>query len=222
MWASLERVRAIRLSNFSFTDGLFQPVVVGLARELQDPARHLDGDTAIGELFHERVHHFPGRWAWDRYAVARRRTSTSCSRSRLRLRSSLISALSSVVTPGSRLLATQTTSLRNSLGEHFGHGDILPDWVVTSHVECHQLLQQTRDSRVTSRRFSRTHEQQALIRARFMISSRPRSRQRTLPRRATTADTFDMKWVYMFGGGLLAGALGMLFAGTFRTRSTEE
>ncbi|MDA3146603.1 hypothetical protein JSO19_04340 [Leucobacter sp. UCMA 4100] len=29
-------------------------------------------------------------------------------------------------------------------GEHFGHGDILPGWVVTSHVECHQLLQQTR------------------------------------------------------------------------------
>ena len=42
------------------------PAVIGLAGELQDPARHRHGDPVGGELTHERVEPFPGRFAWDR------------------------------------------------------------------------------------------------------------------------------------------------------------
>jgi hypothetical protein len=43
-----------------------QPPVVGLAGDLEDPARHRDGDPVGGELTDERVDHFPGRFACDR------------------------------------------------------------------------------------------------------------------------------------------------------------
>src|SRR5699024_1840209 len=77
-----------------------QPSVVGLAGELQHPARQRDGDAVGGELTHERVEPFDGRFACDRYAAARRRTSFSCSSRRVRRRSSRSSADSSVVLPG--------------------------------------------------------------------------------------------------------------------------
>jgi hypothetical protein len=43
-----------------------EPAVVGLTRDLEDPARHRDGDTVLGQLADERLHHFPGRLACDR------------------------------------------------------------------------------------------------------------------------------------------------------------
>ena len=47
-------------------DRVGQPAVVGLAGDVQHPARHRDGDPVSGELRDERVDHFPGRFAWDR------------------------------------------------------------------------------------------------------------------------------------------------------------
>src|SRR4051794_32985381 len=43
-----------------------EPAVVGLAGDIEDPARHRDGDPVGGELTDERVHPFPGRFACDR------------------------------------------------------------------------------------------------------------------------------------------------------------
>ena len=43
-----------------------EPPVVGLASDLQYPARHRDGDSVGGELAHERVEPFPGRFACER------------------------------------------------------------------------------------------------------------------------------------------------------------
>ena len=81
---STQRVGAIRLHPISVRDRLLQPSVVGLAGELENPARHRHGYPVSGELCHERVEPFPGRWACPKYAAARRSTSTSCSSSRLR------------------------------------------------------------------------------------------------------------------------------------------
>ena len=89
-----QRVRAIRLHHLTRGDGVRQPPVVGLTGELEHPARHRHRDPCGGELCHERVEPFPGRFACDRYAAARRRTSFSCSRSRFRFFSSRISAAS--------------------------------------------------------------------------------------------------------------------------------
>jgi len=99
---------------------------------------------------------FPGRFACDRYAAARRRTSFCCSSSRLCLRSSAdcesvapgrrpastaarrsqfcrhvseipkSSATCLIVTSGARRWATATTSSRNSLGSGLGTMHILP------------------------------------------------------------------------------------------------
>ena len=70
--------------------------VVGEVASLtvKSPARHRHRDPCFGELCHERVEPFPGRFACDRYAAARRSTSFSCSSSRFRFRSSRISAAS--------------------------------------------------------------------------------------------------------------------------------
>ena len=76
-----------------------QPPVVGLKGDLQDPTRHRDGDPVDSEFTDERVHHFPGRFACDRYAAARRNTSFSCSSSRNRFRSSRFSPSSSDAGP---------------------------------------------------------------------------------------------------------------------------
>jgi hypothetical protein len=61
-----DRVRQVRLVELGVGDRAGQPPVVGLAGDHEDPARHRDGDPVGGELTDERVHHFPGRFAWDR------------------------------------------------------------------------------------------------------------------------------------------------------------
>ena len=61
-----EGVGAIRLDQLGLGDLLFPPAVVGLAGELQDPQGHRDGDPVSGELAHERVEPFPGRFACER------------------------------------------------------------------------------------------------------------------------------------------------------------
>lgn len=79
-----QRIRTVRLNDLGIADRAVQPPVVPLAGELEDPARHRDGNPVHSELFHERVVPFPGKFACDRYAAARRNTSFSCSSSRIR------------------------------------------------------------------------------------------------------------------------------------------
>ena len=87
---------------------------------LQDPAGHRDRDPAGSEVTHEWVEPFglpPNfRFAWERYAAALRSTSFSCSRRRLRRRSSRTSAASSRVVPGF-LLASTSACLSQPLRE---------------------------------------------------------------------------------------------------------
>ncbi len=90
-----QRVRQVRLVPLGIRHRTSEPPVIGLASELEDPTRHRDGNPVRSELAHERVHHFPGRFACDRYAAARRSTSFSCSTSRNRFRSSRFSVSSS-------------------------------------------------------------------------------------------------------------------------------
>ena len=61
-----DRVRQPRLVQLGISERLSKPPVVGLAGKVEDPTRHRDGNTVVGELSDERVHHFPGRFAWDR------------------------------------------------------------------------------------------------------------------------------------------------------------
>ena len=84
-WASNNAFARYASAQLGVGDRAREPAVVGLASELEDPARHRDGDPVGGQLADERVHHFPGRFACDRYAAARRSTSFSCSRSWIRL-----------------------------------------------------------------------------------------------------------------------------------------
>ena len=87
-----QRIRPMRLDKLSVGHRIGQPAIVGLASELQYPARHRHGNPVNGQLCHERVEPFPGRLACDRYAVARRRTSFSCSNNRIRRRNSRTSS----------------------------------------------------------------------------------------------------------------------------------
>ena len=59
-------VGQLRLVPLGVGDRVGQPAVVGLAGDLEHPARHRDGDPVSGQIFDERVDHFPGRLAWDR------------------------------------------------------------------------------------------------------------------------------------------------------------
>lgn len=61
-------VGPVRFNEFSVGDRISQPavVVVRLAGELENPARHRNGYAVGGELFHERVEPFPGRFDCDR------------------------------------------------------------------------------------------------------------------------------------------------------------
>lgn len=59
-------VRPVRLAPFGVGDRVLEPPVVGLTGELEDPALHRDGDPVRGDLLHERVEHFPGRFACDK------------------------------------------------------------------------------------------------------------------------------------------------------------
>lgn len=61
-----QRVGQVRLGQVGVGDRGGEPAVLGLAGELEDPARHRDGDPVGGQLTDERVFHFPGRCAWDR------------------------------------------------------------------------------------------------------------------------------------------------------------
>jgi hypothetical protein len=84
----------------------FEPLVVPLGRWAQDPARHRDRHpdplgitgTGRGKFTDEREDHFPGRFACD--SAARRRTSFSCSRSRIRFLASRSSTRSASLRPG--------------------------------------------------------------------------------------------------------------------------
>ncbi len=97
----VQRVDPIRAEHVGIPDRGVAPPIVGLASELQNPARHRDGDAVRGELRYERVRHFgepPSfRFACDRYAAARRRTSFSCSSNRTRFFNSRASAASAAV-----------------------------------------------------------------------------------------------------------------------------
>ena len=59
-------VGAVGRDDFGVGDGVGPPAVVGLAGELEYPARHRDGNPVGGELVHERVEPFPGRLDCDR------------------------------------------------------------------------------------------------------------------------------------------------------------
>jgi hypothetical protein len=61
-----DRVREVGLLELGVGDRFFEPPVELLATQLEDPARHRDGDPVDGQLTDEREHHFPGRFAWDR------------------------------------------------------------------------------------------------------------------------------------------------------------
>jgi hypothetical protein len=60
------RVGPVGRHEFAGGDRGGQPPVVGLAGELEDPARHRYGKSVDGELTDERVDDFPGRFACDR------------------------------------------------------------------------------------------------------------------------------------------------------------
>ena len=95
--------RTVGLHPVGFGHWVSKPAVVRLPVQIEHPTRHRHGDPVDGKLADERVHHFPwlpGRFACDRYAAARRRTSFSCSNSLLRLRNSRSSADSAELTPG--------------------------------------------------------------------------------------------------------------------------
>ena len=83
-----------RVGELALGHGYIEPAVVLLTAQLEDPARHRDGDPVAGQLADEREHHFPGRFAWDGYAAARRSTSFSCSSRRMRFFASRSSAIS--------------------------------------------------------------------------------------------------------------------------------
>lgn len=58
-----QRVHPIRLDQFGGRNGVGQLPVIRLTSELQYPARDRDGDTVRGQLAHERVEPFPGKFA---------------------------------------------------------------------------------------------------------------------------------------------------------------
>lgn len=58
-----QRVRSVRRGQVGSGYGRLQPPVVLLAGDLEDPARHRDGDPVIGQLADERVPYFLGRFA---------------------------------------------------------------------------------------------------------------------------------------------------------------
>jgi hypothetical protein len=61
-----ESVRPVGGDELGLGDRTGEEAVIGLARELEHPQRHRDGDAVGGELAHERVEPFPGRFAWER------------------------------------------------------------------------------------------------------------------------------------------------------------
>ena len=108
-----DQVGQVRIVNVTPRDRVPQPLVVALGREIQDPARHRGGDAVLGQFADERVDHF-GEWSLAKYAVARRSTSTSCSKTRLRRRSSRIFVASASLRPG-RTPSSTSALLSHSL-----------------------------------------------------------------------------------------------------------
>src|SRR5699024_8880623 len=128
-------VCSVGLGQLGCGDLLVPPVIVGLTGELQDPQGHRDGNVVSGELAHERVPPFPGRFAWDRYAAARRRTSFSCSNSRTRRLASRSSWDSADVVPG--LIPASTSALRIHFCNVMG-------WIPKSAAICSRVTPSSR------------------------------------------------------------------------------
>jgi hypothetical protein len=61
-----QRVRALGHGDLSVGNRLTEPAVVVLAGEIEHPTRNRDRDVVGGELPHERVEPFAGRFACDR------------------------------------------------------------------------------------------------------------------------------------------------------------
>ena len=61
-----EGVGQIGLLELARCHGNSQPAVVVLADQLEHPARHRDGNPVNGQFRDERVHHFGGRFPWDK------------------------------------------------------------------------------------------------------------------------------------------------------------
>src|SRR5699024_2492081 len=137
----------VRLGEFGIGDRALEPPVVRLTSYSKYPTRHRDGDAVSGELAHERVPPFPGRFAWDRYAAARRRTSFSCSNSRTRRLASRSSWDSADVVPG--LIPASTSALRI----HFCN---VRRWIPKSAAICSRVTPSSRfgEARTTSSRNS--------------------------------------------------------------------
>ncbi len=53
-----EHVGEVSFVPLDVAHGAREPPVVGLAGDLEDPARHRDGDPVDSKLADERVHHF--------------------------------------------------------------------------------------------------------------------------------------------------------------------
>src|SRR4051794_6751847 len=141
-------IRPVRHDQFGIGDRAGTLPVVGLPSDVEYPARHRDGDTVGGQLAHERVEPFPGRFACDRYAVARRRTSFSCSSSLIRLRASRSSAESFLLTPG--LTPLSVSAWRSQVNSVIG-------WIPKSLAICSTVTpgSRSRATRTTSSRNSR-------------------------------------------------------------------
>ena len=59
-------VGPVSLNQPAGGDLLLPPTVIGPAGELQNPQGHRNGETVGGELTHERVEPFPGKFAREK------------------------------------------------------------------------------------------------------------------------------------------------------------
>ncbi len=139
------------LGQLGVGDRRGQPPVVGLAGQPEHPARHRHRHpvrgSGGGQLADERVHHFAGRFACDRYAAALLSTSFSCSSNRIRLRASRSSADSPDGVTG---VAPSSVSARRS------HFDSVIGWPPKSAAICSSVTpgSRLRATRTTSSRNS--------------------------------------------------------------------
>src|SRR5690606_1690052 len=131
---------------------VLQPPVVLLPAQIQDPTRHRhrypDRVLLHGQLTDEREHHFGGRFACERYAAARRRTSFSCSSNRIRRLASRSSTDS--CRPGSGLPPPSRSALASQFVRQVSE-------IPKSEATCLKVTPSSRDraTRTTSSRNSR-------------------------------------------------------------------
>lgn len=105
-------IGAVGRDQFDVGNRVRAPAVVGLAGDLEAPARHRDGiPSAANSRTSGYIIIFPGRLAWERYAAARRRTSVSCSRSLSRIFASRNASDSSAAWPAGEGLADLRSSM---------------------------------------------------------------------------------------------------------------